>query len=224
MVVVVPAAGSLETCCCVGGRWANREDEPCPHVASQDALLSSWMGTISLVGWVMAGSFTNSSSRSTSNRSTLPSCKSCACSMCLPSIIRASMSPKRPVAPRYRLTQWVRVCTSGRSVFFAHCFRPSPYKRTNFYLIVAPAAGCSATQAVSAATLLFGDADSVAFLAHLPGGLPTPGPSPAKHLLRLFVGGLQLIRQNSFSHHVRQALSVFAKHGLLPRVRTEQTL
>ena len=31
------------------------------------------------------------------NRSTLPSCKSCAWSMCLPLIIRASMSPKQPV-------------------------------------------------------------------------------------------------------------------------------
>jgi hypothetical protein len=94
IAVVVPAAGNLETCCCVGGRWANREYELRPHVASQDALPSSSMGTISLVSagsWL--GSFTNSSSRSTSNRSTLPSCKSCTCSICLRSIIRVSMSP-----------------------------------------------------------------------------------------------------------------------------------
>jgi hypothetical protein len=95
MVGVVLAAGSLETCCCVGGRWANQEDEPCPHAASQDALLSSSMGRIFLVSWSMSGSFANSSSRSTSNRSTLPSCKSCAWSMCLSSIIRASVSPKQ---------------------------------------------------------------------------------------------------------------------------------
>lgn len=36
MVVVVPAAGSLETCCGVGGRWANREDEPHPGGVKQD--------------------------------------------------------------------------------------------------------------------------------------------------------------------------------------------
>jgi hypothetical protein len=40
------------------------------------------MGTISLVGWVMAGSFTNSSSRLTSSRITLPNCKSCVRSIC----------------------------------------------------------------------------------------------------------------------------------------------
>jgi hypothetical protein len=51
-------------------------------MASQDALLSSSMGTISLARLVMAGRFNNSSSRSTSNRITLPSCKSCTCSMC----------------------------------------------------------------------------------------------------------------------------------------------
>ena len=50
------------------------------------------MGTISLVGWVLAESFTNSSSRSTSNRSTLPSFKSCACSMCVRSTIRVTNS------------------------------------------------------------------------------------------------------------------------------------
>jgi hypothetical protein len=93
IVVVVPAAGNLETCCCVGGRWANREYELRPHVASQDALLSSSRGSISSVRLIMAGRFTNSSSRSTSNRSTLPNCKSCTCSMCLRSIIRVSMSP-----------------------------------------------------------------------------------------------------------------------------------
>jgi hypothetical protein len=49
MVVVVPPAGILETCCCVGARWANREDEPCPRLASQDALLSSSIGIVSLV-------------------------------------------------------------------------------------------------------------------------------------------------------------------------------
>ncbi len=40
----------------------------CPKVASQDALLSSSIGTISLVGWVVAGSVTNSFSRSTSQQ------------------------------------------------------------------------------------------------------------------------------------------------------------
>jgi hypothetical protein len=101
IVVVVPAAGNLETCCCVGGRWANREYELHPHVASQDALLYSSRGSIFSVRLIMAGKFTNSSSRSTSNKITLPSCKSCACSMCLRSINHASLSPGNPLRREY---------------------------------------------------------------------------------------------------------------------------
>jgi hypothetical protein len=87
--------------CCGGGRWANRNDKAAAGIASQDALLSSSMGTISLVRLVMAGRFNNSSSRSTSNRITLPSCKSCTCSMCLHSITRVSMSPSNPLCREY---------------------------------------------------------------------------------------------------------------------------
>ena len=38
LCVLVPAAGNLETCCCVGDRWANREYEPrlCFRVVAEE--------------------------------------------------------------------------------------------------------------------------------------------------------------------------------------------
>jgi hypothetical protein len=57
-VVVVPAAGNLETCCCVGDRWANREYE-LPPACGVSRCFTEFFYRYDLfgVGWVMVREF-----------------------------------------------------------------------------------------------------------------------------------------------------------------------